>query len=55
MAEEEKTESFSIAGHKVDIKDFSRGCSHCGRFGMEKDETFGADRCTHCGSLQQAS
>jgi hypothetical protein len=53
MAEEEKTESFSIGGHKVDIKDFTQGCSYCGRFGMEKDEGFGMDRCMNCGSLQQ--
>lgn len=52
MAEEEKTESVSIAGLKVEIKDFSRGCKHCGRFGMEKDEDFKVDRCTHCGTLQ---
>jgi hypothetical protein len=57
MTEEEKTEStesYSIAGLKVEIKDFSRGCQHCGRFGMEKDTTFGVDRCTHCGTLQEA-
>ncbi len=52
MAEEEKTESVSIAGLKVEIKDFKSGCKHCGRFGMKKDPDFGADRCTHCGSLQ---
>jgi len=55
MAEEEKTESVSIAGLKVEIKDFSRGCHHCGRFGMEKDESFGVDRCIHCGTLQPAN
>ena len=55
MAEEEKTESVSIAGLKVEIKDFARGCKHCGRFGMEKDEDFKVDRCTHCGTLQQAN
>ena len=54
MAEEEKTESFSIGGHKVENKDFSSGCQHCGQFGLEKDEGFGVDRCTKCGSLQQA-
>jgi hypothetical protein len=54
MAEEEKGESYSIAGFKVQIKDFSRGCTHCGRFGMVKDKDFGADRCIHCGTLQIA-
>ena len=52
MAEEEKTESYSISGLKVEIKDFSRGCKHCGRFGMVKDTDFNADRCTNCGTLQ---
>jgi ribosomal protein L37AE/L43A len=51
--EEEKVESYSISGLKVEIKDFATGCSHCGRFGMVKDETFGVDRCTHCGTLQK--
>lgn len=50
--EEETTESFSIAGLKIEIKDFSRGCRHCGRFGMVKDKDFNTERCIHCGSLQ---
>ena len=52
MAEEDKDGSYSIAGLKIDVKDFSRGCKQCGRFGMVKDEDFNANRCTHCGTLQ---
>ncbi|UCD56718.1 MAG: hypothetical protein JSV16_12935 [Candidatus Hydrogenedentota bacterium] len=54
MAEEEKEEgtSYSVAGLKVDIKDFSRGCKRCGRFGMVMDKDFNTERCTHCGTLQ---
>ncbi|MBI4833052.1 MAG: hypothetical protein HY801_16155 [Candidatus Lindowbacteria bacterium] len=52
MAEEEKGESYSIAGLKVEIKAFSRGCKHCGRFGMVKDKDFNTERCVHCGTLQ---
>jgi len=52
MTEEEKSESYSIAGLKVQVKDFSRGCHHCGRFGMVKDTDYNANRCTHCGTLQ---
>lgn len=52
MAEEEKSESYSIAGLKVQIKDFTRGCKHCGRFGMVKDKDFNTERCIHCGTLQ---
>ena len=54
MSEEEKKESYSISGLKVEIKEFASGCQHCGRFGMEKDEVFGVDRCVNCGTLQQA-
>jgi hypothetical protein len=52
MAEEEKAESYSIAGLKIEIKSFARGCTQCGRFGMVKDEDFNAERCIHCGTLQ---
>ena len=52
MAEEENGESYSISGLKVEIKDFTRGCKQCGRFGMVEDKDFNAKRCTHCGTLQ---
>ncbi len=55
MAEEEKAEGVSIAGFKIKVKDFSRGCKQCGRFGMVKDKDFNTTRCIHCGTLQPQS